>query len=116
MTDRNALQRLAYVYGWRVRHLWLDTNAGRWLCLGLAAVLLVATGVVLGWGITRPPAPHPERVLGLVWWVHVIWMVVTTLIMMALAPKPKKPEAGTPEVPTVEDGKGIRMVFGGVGV
>lgn len=116
MTERNALQRLAYVYGWRVRHLWLDTNAGRWLCLGLAAVLLVATGVVLGWGITRPPAPQPERLLGFVWWVHVIWMVVTTLIMMALAPKPKKPEAGTPEVPTVEDGKGIRMVFGEVWV
>lgn len=113
MTERNALQRLAYVYGWRLRYLWLDTNAGRWLCLGLSGVLLVAAGVALGVEIMSP-SPTLERAY--VWWVQIIIMVVVALIGMALAPKPKKPEAGTPEVPTVEDGKGIRMVFGEVWV
>lgn len=111
MTERNAVQRLAYVYGWRLRYLWLDTNSGRWLCLGLAGVLLVAGGVMLGLGLMRPAAQHQAA-----FWVQIVIMVVSALVMMALAPKPKKPEAGTPEVPTVEDGQGIRMVFGEVWV
>lgn len=111
MTERNAVQRLAYVYGWRLRYLWLDTNAGRWLCLGLAGVLLVAGGVMLGLGLMRPAAQHQAA-----FWVQIVIMVVSALVMMALAPKPKKPEAGTPEVPEVEDGQGIRMVFGEVWV
>ncbi len=108
MTQRTALQRLAYVYGWRLRHLWMDTNAGRWLCLGLAGVLLVATGVMLTNALQDGPAGLAAI------WPQIIIMIVSTLIMMALAPNPTDAQKGTAESPQVEDGAGIRMVFGEV--
>ena len=110
MTQRTALQRLAYVYGWRLRHLWMDTNVGRWLCLGLAGVLLVATGVMLATALTGAREMHAG------FWIQIAIMVVSTLIMMALAPNPTDAAKSTAESPQVEDGQGIRMVFGEVWV
>lgn len=111
MKQPSFFQRRATLWYWRTRHLWFDTNLGKGLCLGTAAALLVMAGVYMGWKITQPPPTEQQAV---VWWVYVIWMVVAALVAMALAPKPKNAEAGTPEVPVVEDGQGVTMVFGEV--
>src|ERR1041384_7743173 len=50
-------------------------------------------------------------------WTQVIWFIVTTLVSIALAPKPKPPRAAALEdfdFPTAEEGRPIPVVFGTV--
>src|SRR5882672_6809189 len=52
-------------------------------------------------------------------WVQIIWFVVTTLVSMALAPKPKAPPAAAIsdfQFPTAEEGRPIPVVFGTVDI
>jgi hypothetical protein len=46
--------------------------------------------------------------------VQIVVMIVCALISYAMRPKPKVPEAQKSNVPVVDDGKGIIIVFGTV--
>lgn len=43
---------------------------------------------------------------------QIFWWVVTTIISYALQPKPPTPQPGKVEIPTVEEGRKIGILFG----
>lgn len=43
---------------------------------------------------------------------QIFWWVVTTIISYALQPKPPTPQPGKVDVPTVEEGRKIGILFG----
>lgn len=106
--------RLLHVYGWRLRHWWMDTPGGRVACLAASTALALAAGWLTYRGFTAP-APKPgQPAAAVVWWVYALWMVAISLVMMALAPKPKDVKPAEAQLPQTEDGAGIPMAFGEV--
>ncbi|PKL96783.1 MAG: hypothetical protein CVV18_00265 [Gammaproteobacteria bacterium HGW-Gammaproteobacteria-8] len=47
-------------------------------------------------------------------WVQIAILIVSTLLSIALAPKAVGPEAQKADLPVVEDGKPVEIVFGDV--
>ena len=45
---------------------------------------------------------------------YLIVMIIAAVVMAALAPKPKPPEAQKGQTPEVKDGRAVREVFGTV--
>lgn len=43
---------------------------------------------------------------------QIFWWIVTTIISYALQPKPPTPQPGKVEIPTVEEGRKIGILFG----
>lgn len=43
---------------------------------------------------------------------QIFWWVITTIISYALQPKPPTPQPGKVEIPTVEEGRKIGILFG----
>lgn len=43
---------------------------------------------------------------------QIFWWVITTIISYALQPKPPTPQPGKVEIPTVDEGRKIGILFG----
>lgn len=110
MTLQKTLGRFLYVWGWRLRYFWLDTKAGMRCRWGLAAVLCLwaawqAVSAARGWAADEPVQAF---------WVQIVIMIVSILISYALTPKTPDSVDQPGQAPRVEDGAGVRMVFGEV--
>ncbi len=106
----NRARELRYIYGWRLRYWWMDTERGRHARLGiLAAAVLVAIYQVARMAVevlVPPAAGEPVRAY---WWVvQLIIMVVAAVIAYALRPDPPKDAPRKTDAPTVEDGTPIK--------
>lgn len=106
-------RRWMHLTGWRLRYLWLDTPIGRWINLGAAALLLILAVFVLSDAHSAAKVGEP---VGAAIWVQLVIMVVSSLILLALTPKTPDATDQANEAPRVEDGAGVRMVFGEVWV
>lgn len=106
-----------YVYGWRLRHWWMDTTAGRRahvsaLCLAVLVVIIQLVRMAVA--ALVPPQPG-EPVQAVYWWVvQLIILVVAAVVAYALRPDPPKAAERKVESPTVEDGTPIIDVGGTV--
>lgn len=109
---KESFRRWLRLTWWRLRYLWLDTPFGRWMHIGLAAVLLLIALWKFPslWKRADDGVVHAEITL----FVQIMIMVVSSLIMMALTPKTPDAADQVNEAPRVEDGVGVRMVFGEV--
>ena len=108
----------AYVYGWRLRYWWMDTDSGQFTRFALLCISLLAAGIhfaMAAYGAWTQP-PTIERQLAYInpWVVQLIIAVVMSLISYALRPKPQSAPPRDHEAPTVEDGQGIHEVHGDV--
>lgn len=108
------IQRLAYVWGWRIRYWWLDTPAGEaahwWLFAGAGLVFIVQL-VHLFTAAAPPQSDAP--LLSVVWWVwQLVILVVAAAISYAMRPKTEQPQAQDDHAPTVQDGRAVKDYFG----
>lgn len=109
------LHRLWYVWSWRARYWWFDTQSGeysRWalvffaLFIGLAELSRVYVKATL-----PHPAGEPQRAI--YWWiVQLIIVAIAAAASYAMRPRPKEPTAQKGEAPTVEDGLMVIHHFG----
>lgn len=111
---RKRCNRMCYVYGWRLRHWWLDTRAGRVAQLSFAGIgFLGLVGAVVRFAIeaaTRQPGQPHEAIIGLI-----IWIIVAILAAVALsmsASKPAKPPDDQTNAPTTQDGRSAVRYYG----
>lgn len=111
---RRGLHRLLYVYGWRFRHWWYDTESGA-VARRVTALVLALGGLVLLVDHFRSPFPQGQPQQAFVWWVQLIIMVVSMLISALLSrTNQTKPEVQTPEIPTTEEGTAVKRIYGTV--
>lgn len=110
MSLRHRFSPRLRLLAWRLRYWWLDTPAGRVAC-HLGALLFALLAAWRGWALTQLPADAPQLAV-VNFWVQLAIMVVASLVMMALAPKPKDTPAAEGEVPVTEDGAAYPIVFG----
>ena len=107
----------AYVYGWRLRHWWMDTRNGRRAhvyALCLCVLVVVAQLVRLAVAALLPPPPGAP-VHAVYWWVvQLIIMVVAAVVAYALRPDPPQPQERQLESPTVQDGTAAKDCGGTV--
>src|SRR5690606_26335834 len=87
MSLRHRFSPRLRLLAWRLRYWWLDTPAGRAACY-LGALLFALLAAWRGWALTQLPADAPQLAV-VNFWVQLAIMVVASLVMMALAPKPK---------------------------
>lgn len=104
---------------WRVRHWWMDTEAGKQtrvalLCMACLVVVLQLIHVTVA---ATMPAPEPEPVRAIYWWVvQLIILIISAVISYALRPKPQAPKPDQFDAPTVEDGHSVLELYGDVWV
>lgn len=105
-----------YVYGWRLRYWWMDTESGKRARLGaLAAAVLVAVYQVARMAVevlVPLAAGEPVRAYG--WVVQLIIMVAAAVVAYALRPDPPKAAERKVETKTVEDGTPVKDYGGTV--
>lgn len=122
ITDSRAavrLRELRYVWGWRARYWWMDTEAGERarltaFCLAVLVVVmqLIRMAVVAVLPEARTPGEPAEAVY---WWVvQLIILVVAAAVAYAMRPKVEPPKAQEHESPTVKDGTAVRDCGGTV--
>jgi len=105
---RQRLARWRYVYGWRLRHWYLDTPAGAraqaWL---FAAGLLVLVVQLVRMAVAAVlPIIRPAPQQAVIWWVvQLIVMLVMAAVSYATRPKPTSPAVQKAESPSTEDGQ-----------
>lgn len=109
---KDSIRRWWHITRWRLRYLWLDTPFGRWVHIGLAALLIGVVLFKLAMVVRTPPtgAVHAELTL----FAQIVIMVIVSLISIALTPKQPDAVDQVVEAPRLEDGAGVRMVFGEV--
>lgn len=109
------LRRLHYVWSWRIRYWWMDTDAGKQAnvmacCIGVLVVVLQL--VRMGVAATMPP-PAGEPVKAIYWWVvQLIIAIVAAVASYAMRPKPQQPKPQEGTVPVTEDGLAAKHYFG----
>lgn len=120
ITDSRAavrLRELRYVWGWRARYWWMDTESGeraRLTGLCLAALVVVAQLVRMAVAAVSPEARAPgEPAHAVYWWVvQLIILVVAAAVAYAMRPKPEAAQARQAESKTVEDGTSVKDYLG----
>ena len=110
------LARLRYVYGWRLRHWWYDTRAGRIAKLSAAACMLIALTAMIAQHAVQAVL-HPEAPRQAIIWM-VVWLIVTLVVSLYLALTASKPAAQKPDTqvttPTTKDGQSAVRHYGTV--
>lgn len=111
------MRRRGYVWQWRLRYWWVDTESGARARVGgfvLALLVLVAQLIRMAVAALLPPAgPAPQQAV--YWWVvQLVILVVAAAISYALRPKVEPPQEQQHEAPTVQDGTAARDYFGTV--
>jgi hypothetical protein len=109
--------KVGYVWYWRLRYWWFDTESGRQskivlLCMGLLACIVETVREAIHFFL--PPAPH-EPTKAVVWFVvYLIIMLVAAVLAIAMMPHPKGAQPVTGNSPTVTDGQQVIDAFGDV--
>ena len=111
------MRRRGYVWQWRLRYWWVDTESGARARVGgfvLALLVLVAQLIRMAVAALLPQAgPAPQQAV--YWWVvQLVILVVAAAISYALRPKVEPPQEQQHEAPTVQDGTAARDYFGTV--
>lgn len=109
------LRRARYVYGWRLRHWWLDTPSGRMaqimaLCLAVLACImeLIRMGIA-----AMAPADPNKPAQAIYWWVaQLVILAVSAVISAAMRPKQQKPAVADAPAPSTNDGQYVKHHFG----
>lgn len=110
-----------YVWAWRLRYWWMDTDSGARarvvaFCLAVLVVImwLIHMAVVAVLPEARAAGEPAEAVY---WWVvQLIILVVAAVVAYALRPKPQGAEQRKTDPPTVEDGTAVKDYGGTVWV
>ena len=111
--------RVGYVWYWRARHWWLDTQGGRVAQITTAVLLAlgtVAETVHVTLSALAPPAggaPH-QAIIGVI--IVLIVALVAAVVAIAMMPKPKQPAAQQAQTPVTDDGQNARRAYGAVWV
>lgn len=104
------IARWRNVYGWRLRHWWLDTRAGLQAKVMLAVLgLIVTVGMsVRLFFVARAPvdATYPQQSI-IVVVVLLIIALLAAVISLATMSKPKPPTPTAATTPTTEDGQSV---------
>lgn len=113
LTDR--ARRLHYVYSWRLRYWWMDTESGKRahiVMFAITVLITIAQMAKLGVAAALPQAADaPARAL--VWWVvQLIMLAISAILSYALRPKVEAPKPVDGKAPTVEDGQAALEVYG----
>lgn len=109
------IRRLRYVWGWRLRYWWLDTESGAHahalvFCLAVLTVIMQMIRMAIRAVLPPPPVTQLEAV---VWWVVVLIVaVVAGALAFALRPKDQGPPQREPQGPTTEDGQAAGRFWG----
>lgn len=115
MEMMQLIARKRYVWTWRMRYWWLDTESGRQariglICIGALFVILDITKMIIA---ARTPAPAHEPVKAVIWWV--VWLIVAivlAIIAVAIQPKRQDQKPTESQGPTTEDGKAVVKYWG----
>lgn len=111
-------RRLRYVWGWRLRYWWLDTQQGRHAQRTLAVLVLigfVVQSVRAGLAVARPASiTHPQQAI--LWWV--VYLIVAAVVAVAaylMMPGTKAPDPDQQaKAPTTQDGRSAVRHYGTV--
>lgn len=107
-----SIRRIVYVWSWRLRYWWLDTQSGQiaqWAALamlGLLALLQIVNRLIQA---ATSTADEPAKAF-----IDLL-VAIFTLGAVSYALRPKLPSAAAPEtgdVPTTEDGLAAQHHFG----
>jgi len=110
VTIKRTLARYLYVYGWRFRYLWFDTPLGPRCRLTAAALVAVFSVWHFVYRLRTFDPGQPVQAF----WEQIAILVISMLISYALTPKTPDAVDQPGQAPKVEDGAGVRMVFGEV--
>lgn len=109
------LRRLRYVWGWRIRYWWMDTEDGQRahvaaLCLAVLVVIVQLVRMSVA-ALFPKPAHEPQQAV--IWWVvQIILLIVSAIISYALRPKPENAKPVEGQGPTTEDGQAVHRYWG----
>lgn len=112
---RKHIQRWFYVYGWRFRYWYMDTQDGHRAQLALCsvAVLMVIIELIRMTVAALLPHPRQQPQQAIYWWVvQLIILIVSALISYATRPRPKEPAKAKADAPNTNDGQMVRHHFG----
>lgn len=110
---RKRIERLHYVWSWRLRYWWLDTPGGarahRWtFAVSLVATVLQVTNLFVRAMAPRPPN-QPAESYG---WIVIL--IISVIIAYAMRPKPQNAKPQDAQGPTVTDGQSVKRHYGEV--
>lgn len=115
------LRELRYVWGWRLRYWWMDTEAGERARLtaffvALLVVLLQLIRMAVAAVLSEARAPG-EPAQAVYWWVvQLIILVVAAAVAYAMRPKPPTQQERQIDPPSVKDGTAVKDYGGTVWV
>ena len=115
----DRIRALRFMYAWRVRHWWMDTDGGRRARVTLFCLSLL----LLAWQLVKiavaslyPPPEYSllgEPVQAVYWWVvQLIIAIVAAVVAYAMRPKPPQQQERKIESPTVQDGTAVKDYLG----
>lgn len=108
-------RRWRYVYGWKLRYWWCDTEHGEQSRIGLfcIAVLVMIIQLIKLFVAAVLPPPPDEPVKAVYWWVvQLIIAIVSAIISYAMRPKPEPAKPVDGKAPVTEDGQSALEVYG----
>lgn len=110
-----GIRRWHYVWSWRARYWWHDTEQGEmahWAVCALGAIVCVIQLIRMFVAAALPPPPG-EPAKAVYWWVvQLIIAIVSAAISYAMRPKPDPPKPQEIEITTTEDGLAAKHYFG----
>lgn len=112
--SRSKIARLGYVWYWRARYWWMDTENGLWTrcgVIGLLVLLSISHMISAAVALLTPPSPD-EPIKAYAWIYQLVIAIVMALISYALRPKIEGVQPSNQAAPTVEDGQGIDEFHG----
>lgn len=111
------VQKRFWIWHWRSKYWWHDTEEGHQAQIGLVCLmaLVVLIQMIRMFTVTPPVSTTAEPMKAIYWWVVQLIIAVIALVL-AIALRPKQQSAPPPdeETPTVEDGHSIVEAFGDV--
>lgn len=107
--------RMWYVWSWRARYWWHDTQGGvyaHWFVFGASLlVALIQLGRTVHAAAVPPPPGAPVKAI--YWWVvQLIIMIVAAAVSYANRPKTQAPAPQSAEAPSTEDGQSAKHYLG----
>lgn len=112
--SRVRIAKLGYVWYWRARYWWMDTDTGAQAHVLAFCVAVLVTIIELIKMFTAVPKPEEPVKAIYQWVVQLIIAVVMALISYALRPKIEGVQPANLDTPTVDDGEGIHEAHGDV--
>lgn len=112
------IRKLAYVWSWRARYWFLDTEAGQKTRIGTLVVSLLVCIADALWILHLATLPRPAGAPVTAVFViddiiyYVIILIIAALIAYAMRPKPENAKPQESKSPTTVDGTPVKDYFG----